>query len=139
MKRARPTELLPGTLRVISVRMDYLPPDAKFAHTLKNKQQAYFSCYALGRDYHKLMRGRLKKLDEKTKTECAELNFRPFVDSAPVLEHAIAEKAGISWTGKHSLTINKEAGSWYFLGELFVDIPLPGDQPVEENCGSCTA
>lgn len=139
MKRARPAELLTGTLRVISVRMNYLPPDAKFAHTLKNKQQAYISRYALGRDYHKLMRARLKKLGEKIKSECAELNFRPFVDSAPVLEHALAEKAGIGWTGKHSLTINKEAGSWFFLGELFVDIPLPVDQPVKENCGNCTA
>ncbi len=139
MKRARPAELLPGTMRVISVRMDYLPPDAKFAETLKNKQQAYISRYALGRDYHKLLRARLKKLGEKIKTECAELNFRPFVDSAPVLEHAIAEKAGIGWTGKHSLTINKEAGSWFFLGELFVDIPLPVDKSLAENCGSCTA
>lgn len=139
MKRARPTELLPGTMRVISVRMDYLPPDAKFAETLKNKQQAYISRYALGRDYHKLLRARLKKLGEKIKEECAELNFRPFVDSAPVLEHAIAEKAGIGWTGKHSLTINSQAGSWFFLGELFVDIPLPVDQAAVENCGSCTA
>lgn len=139
MKRARPAQLLPGTMRVISVRMDYLPPNAKFAHTLKNKQQAYISRYALGRDYHKLLRSRLKKLGEKIKTECAELQFRPFVDSAPVLEHAIAEKAGLGWTGKHSLTINKEAGSWFFLGELFVDIPLPVDRPVAENCGSCRA
>jgi epoxyqueuosine reductase len=139
MKRARPAELMPGTMRVISVRMDYLPPNAKFAHTLKNKQQAYISRYALGRDYHKLLRARLKKLGEKIKTECKELNFRPFVDSAPVLEHALAEKAGIGWTGKHSLTINKEAGSWFFLGELFVDIPLPVDKAVEENCGNCTA
>ncbi|PKG98213.1 tRNA epoxyqueuosine(34) reductase QueG [Paraglaciecola sp. MB-3u-78] len=139
MKRARPAELLPGTMRVISVRMDYLPPDAKFAHTLKNKQQAYISRYALGRDYHKLLRARLKKLGDKIKTECEDLNFRPFVDSAPVLEHAIAEKAGIGWTGKHSLTINKEAGSWFFLGELFVDIPLPVDKAVEDNCGNCTA
>jgi|TARA_B110000503_G_scaffold143219_1_gene243290 epoxyqueuosine reductase len=139
MKRARPAELMPGTMRVISVRMDYLPPNAKFAHTLKNKQQAYISRYALGRDYHKLLRARLKKLGEKIKTECKELNFRPFVDSAPVLEHALAEKAGIGWTGKHSLTINKEAGSWFFLGELFVDIPLPVDKAVEENCGNCNA
>ena len=139
MKRARPSELLPGTLRVISVRMDYLPPDAQFARTLKNKNQAYISRYALGRDYHKLLRSRLKKLGEKIRAECAELNFRPFVDSAPVLEHAIAQKAGLGWTGKHSLTLNKEAGSWFFLGELFVDIPLPTDSPVSENCGNCNA
>jgi epoxyqueuosine reductase len=139
MKRARPAELLPGTLRVISVRMDYLPPDAKFAQTLKNKNTAYISRYALGRDYHKLLRNRLKKLGEKIRSECTTANFRPFVDSAPVLEHALAEKAGIGWTGKHSLTLNKEGGSWFFLGELFIDIPLPVDEPVEEQCGSCNA
>ena len=139
MKRARPAELLPGTLRVISVRMDYLPPDAKFAQTLKNKDTAYISRYALGRDYHKLLRNRLKKLGEKIRSECTTANFRPFVDSAPVLEHALAEKAGIGWTGKHSLTLNKEGGSWFFLGELFIDIPLPVDEPVEEQCGSCNA
>jgi len=139
MKRARPAELLPGTLRVISVRMDYLPPEAKFARTLKNKNKAYVSRYALGRDYHKLMRSRLKKLGEKISLHCEALHFRPFVDSAPVLEHAIAQKAGIGWTGKHSLTLNKEAGSWFFLGELFVDIPLPVDIPAQESCGSCNA
>ena len=139
MKRARPAELLPGTLRVISVRMDYLPPDAKFAHTLRNKESAYISRYALGRDYHKLLRNRLKKLGEKIRTQCTTANFRPFVDSAPVLEHALAEKAGIGWTGKHSLTLNQQGGSWFFLGELFIDIPLPVDEPVEEQCGSCNA
>ena len=139
MKRARPAELLPGTLRAISVRMDYLPPDAQFARNLKNKHQAYISRYALGRDYHKLLRSRLKQLAEKIKNECGELNYRPFVDSAPILEHALAEKAGIGWTGKHSLTINKQAGSWFFLGELLIDLPLPVDQPVAENCGTCTA
>lgn len=139
MKRARPDELLPGTCRVISVRMDYLPPDALFSRNLKDKSQAYISRYALGRDYHKLIRNRLKKLGQKIQQACEQTNFRPFVDSAPVLEHAVAEKAGIGWTGKHSLTINKQAGSWFFLGELFVNLPLPVDKPVEENCGSCTA
>jgi epoxyqueuosine reductase len=139
MKRARPAELQPGTLRAISVRMDYLPPDAQFARSLKNKKQAYISRYALGRDYHKLMRARLKQLGEKIKAQCGELNFRPFVDSAPVLEHALAEKAGIGWTGKHSLTLNKQAGSWFFLGELLIDLPLPVDAPATEHCGSCTA
>lgn len=140
MKRARPAELLPGTVRVISVRMDYLPPSADFAKNLKNKQQAYISRYALGRDYHKLLRTRLKKLGDKIRQQCETLNFRPFVDSAPVLEHALAEKAGIGWTGKHSLTINNQAGSWFFLGELFIDIPLPTDpQSSSEQCGSCTA
>lgn len=139
MKRARPDELLAGTLRVISVRMDYLPTEASFASTLKNNKLGYISRYALGRDYHKVMRNKLKKLGEKITKHCEKLQFRPFVDSAPVLEHAIAEKAGIGWTGKHSLTLNKEAGSWFFLGELFINLPLPFDQPVEENCGSCTA
>lgn len=139
MKRARPDELMPGTLRVISVRMDYLPPNAAFARTLKNTSLGYISRYALGRDYHKVMRNKLKKLGEKIKLECASLHFRPFVDSAPILEHAVAQKAGIGWQGKHSLTLNKTAGSWFFLGELFVNIPLPVDKPAEEACGTCNA
>jgi epoxyqueuosine reductase len=138
-KRLDPEKLHPNTCRIISVRMDYLPPNAKFANNLRNQDQAYISRYALGRDYHKLMRKRLKQLGEKIKQHCAQLDFRPFVDSAPVLEHAIAEKAGLGWTGKHTLTLNKEAGSWFFLGELFINIPLPIDQPIEENCASCTA
>ncbi|MDF2180397.1 tRNA epoxyqueuosine(34) reductase QueG [Aliiglaciecola sp. CAU 1673] len=139
LKRARPAELLPGTLRVISVRMDYLPPDAGFAKTLKQPDLAYISRYALGRDYHKLMRNRLKKLGEQIQEAVKELDFRPFVDSAPVLEHALAEKAGIGWTGKHSLTLSREAGSWFFLGELFINLPLPVDTPQAEGCGSCSA
>ncbi len=139
MKRARPDELVPGTLRVISVRMNYLPPDASFAKHLNSPHIGYISRYALGRDYHKVLRKRLKQLGEKITQSLSTTQFRPFVDSAPVLEHAIAEKAGIGWTGKHSLTLNKEAGSWFFLGELFINLPLPVDQPVEENCGSCTA
>lgn len=139
MKRARPAELQPGTLRAISVRMDYLPPDAQFASTLKNKKKAYISRYALGRDYHKLIRARLKQLGEKIKSQCEDLNYRPFVDSAPILEHALAEKSGIGWTGKHSLTLNKQAGSWFFLGELLIDLPLPVDKPQQDHCGSCTA
>jgi epoxyqueuosine reductase len=139
MKRARPDELVPGTIRVISVRMDYLPPDAQFAGNLKHTQNAYISRYALGRDYHKLVRKRLKQLAQKIEQHCDSLQFRPFVDSAPVLEHALAQKAGIGWTGKHSLTLNREAGSWFFLGELFINLPLPIDQPAEDHCGSCTA
>ena len=146
-KRYKPDELVPGTLRVISVRMDYLPPDAKFAKTLKNKEKAYVSRYAHGRDYHKVLRQRLKKLGQKIQAALPNrepdagpnTEYRPFVDSAPVLEHAVAEKAGIGWTGKHSLTINKEAGSWFFLGELFINLPLPVDTPIEEQCGSCVA
>lgn len=139
MLRARPHELLPGTLRVISVRMNYLPANAAFASTLKNPKLGYVSRYALGRDYHKLLRNRLKKLGEMIQQHCVSLNFRPFVDSAPILERPLAEKAGLGWTGKHSLILNREAGSFFFLGELLVDIPLPVDQPVEEGCGKCVA
>ncbi|MBD3586362.1 tRNA epoxyqueuosine(34) reductase QueG [Salinimonas sp. HHU 13199] len=139
MKRARPDELLPGTLRVISVRMDYLPPDASFARHLKNDQIGYISRYALGRDYHKVLRKKLKQLGQKITDVFSDTHFRPFVDSAPVLEHALAEKAGLGWTGKHSLTLNRDAGSWFFLGELFINLPLPTDSPVEEGCGSCNA
>ncbi|UDM62690.1 tRNA epoxyqueuosine(34) reductase QueG [Pseudoalteromonas piscicida] len=140
MKRARPAELVPGTQRIISVKMNYLPPDASFARALGNKTTAYISRYALGRDYHKVMRNKLKQLGQKIEQEVGTLGFRPFVDSAPVLERQIAEKAGLGWRGKNSLVINKQAGSWFFLGELFVDIPLPIDKPnQEEGCGRCTA
>ena len=135
LMRARPAELVPGTIRVISVRLDYLPHDAKFAQILKNKNKAYISRYALGRDYHKLMRKRLQQLGKKIAEHCQGFNCRPFVDSAPVLERPLAEKAGLGWAGKHTLLINKEAGSWFFLGELFVDIPLP----VSENEYSISA
>ena len=139
MMRARPHELLPGTLRVISVRMNYLPAKAAFARTLKNPQLGYVSRYALGRDYHKVLRNRLKKLGEMIQAHCSELNFRPFVDSAPVMERQLAAKAGLGWTGKHSLILNREAGSWFFLGELLIDLPLPVDAPQEEQCGRCVA
>lgn len=139
MLRARPHELLPGTLRVISVRMNYLPAKAAFASTLQNPELGYVSRYALGRDYHKLLRQRLKKLGDQIQAYCGELNFRPFVDSAPVMERALASKAGIGWVGKHSLILNREAGSWFFLGELLIDLPLPVDKPQEEQCGRCVA
>lgn len=140
MKRARPDELVPGTLRIISVRMNYLPPDASFAKHLNDPNIAYISRYALGRDYHKVIRNKLKKLGQQIQAVFADTEFRPFVDSAPVLEHAIAEKAGIGWTGKHTLTLNQEAGSWFFLGELFVNLPLPvDDNKQEDGCGNCTA
>ncbi|MFY8350387.1 tRNA epoxyqueuosine(34) reductase QueG [Pseudoalteromonas sp. SSM20] len=144
MKRARPAELVPGTQRVISVRMNYLPPDASFAKDLKNKETAYISRYALGRDYHKLMRNRLKQLGKLLEKELeahqVSLGFRPFVDSAPVLERQLAEKAGLGWTGKHTLILNQEAGSWFFLGELFIDLPLPiNEEIIEDKCGNCVA
>ncbi|MFU2147903.1 tRNA epoxyqueuosine(34) reductase QueG [Hafnia paralvei] len=141
MMRARPHELQPGTLRVISVRMNYLPAHAFFAKTLKNPQLGYISRYALGRDYHKLLRNRLKRLGEMIQEYCEgiDINFRPFVDSAPILERPLAAKTGIGWVGKHSLILNQEAGSWFFLGELLIDLPLPVDKPLEEQCGRCVA
>ncbi|WP_336194769.1 tRNA epoxyqueuosine(34) reductase QueG [Hafnia paralvei] len=141
MMRARPHELQPGTLRVISVRMNYLPAHAFFAKTLKNPQLGYISRYALGRDYHKLLRNRLKRLGEMIQEYCEgiDINFRPFVDSAPILERPLAAKAGIGWVGKHSLILNQEAGSWFFLGELLIALPLPVDKPLEEQCGRCVA
>ena len=108
MKRARPSELVPGTQRVISVKMNYLPPDSGFAKNLKNTEKAYISRYALGRDYHKLMRNRLKQLGKKIEQQVGDYGFRPFVDSAPVLERQLAEKAGLGWRGKHSLLINSK-------------------------------
>lgn len=139
MLRAQPAELVPGTLRIISVSMDYLPPDASFARHLADPNLGYVSRYALGRDYHKVLRQRLKQLGNHIKAEFADTEFRPFVDSAPILEHAVAAKAGIGFTGKHSLTINPQTGSWSFLGELFINLPLPIDQPITDNCGTCTA
>ncbi|MEG3754048.1 tRNA epoxyqueuosine(34) reductase QueG [Psychromonas arctica] len=139
MMRARPDELLPGTLRVISVRMDYLPEDAQFAANLEDKDLAYISRYALGRDYHKVLRKRLKQLGDKIKSEVGELGFRPFVDSAPILERPLAEKAGLGWVGKHSLLLDKDSGSWFFLGELLIDLALPVDQAQQNQCGQCVA
>ncbi len=139
MMRARPNELEPNTMRVISARMNYLPPNASFAKTLKDKQLGYVSRYALGRDYHKLMRKRLQQLGQKITEHCAEFEFRPFVDSAPVLERPLAEKAGLGWVGKHSLLINQSAGSWFFLGELLINLPLPVDSKPENQCGQCVA
>lgn len=139
MMRARPNELMPETIRVISARMDYLPEDAKFAQTLNDPALGYISRYALGRDYHKLIRQRLKKLGEYIEQEVGQYHYRPFVDSAPILERPLAQKSGLGWTGKHSLILNKQAGSWFFLGELLVDLPLPIDQPSQDQCGKCIA
>ncbi len=139
MMRARPTELLPGTLRVISVRMDYLPPAAAFATNLADPALAYISRYALGRDYHKLIRNRLKQLGERIEQQLGAYGYRPFVDSAPVLERPLAAKAGLGWIGKNSLLLHPTDGSWFFLGELLVDLPLPVDQPLSQDCGHCVA
>jgi len=139
-KRSHPEELIPGTLRVISVRLDYLPESLdRCKDLLEQPEQAYISRYALGRDYHKLLRKRLQKLANKILTVCAELNFRVFVDSAPVLEKAIAEKAGLGWIGKHTNLLQKNIGSWFFLGELYINLPLPVDTPAENHCGTCTS
>ncbi|CAH1219817.1 epoxyqueuosine reductase [Vibrio harveyi] len=139
MMRARPNELLPGTVRVISARMDYLPPEAKFASNLANKNHAYISRYALGRDYHKLVRKQLNKLGKLIEQEVGQFGYRPFVDSAPILERPLAQKAGLGWTGKHSLILDKDCGSWFFLGELLIDLPLPVDEPSVDQCDKCKA
>lgn len=139
ISRARPADIQPGAIRSISARLDYLPTSAKFSQILKKSDHAYVSRYALGRDYHKLMRKRLKQLGDKIAAHCENFNFRPFVDSAPILERPLAEKAGLGWIGKHSLLLNKSAGSWFFLGELLVDIPLPIDTQPENECGTCVA
>jgi epoxyqueuosine reductase len=139
--RSRPCELVPGTIRIISVRLDYYPPDGRDAlEVLNDAQAAYISRYALGRDYHKLMRKRLQRLAEAIEQQFGPFGFRAFTDSAPVLEKAIAEKAGHGWIGKHSNLLSADAGSWFFLGELFTDLPLATDPPQTTNhCGSCTA
>ena len=138
-KRTRPDQLVPGTLRVICVRMDYLPESAQHAQAqLDNPDAAYVSRYALGRDYHKLMRRRLQKLADQLAEKFGPFGYRVFVDSAPVLEKPLAEKAGLGWIGKHTNLLNSKAGSWFFLGEIYVDLPLPIDLPASEHCGSCT-
>ena len=138
-RRSRPQELHAGTMRVISVRMDYLPGSAADIESLlKEPSKGVVSRYALGRDYHKMMRQRLQKLARQIEEHAGPFGYRVFVDSAPVLEKALAEKAGLGWIGKHSNLINKSAGSWFFLGEIYTDLPLPPDAPVTEHCGACT-
>ncbi|MBY4677051.1 tRNA epoxyqueuosine(34) reductase QueG [Marinobacterium arenosum] len=139
-KRLDPTLLVPGTERIICVRMDYLPPDSAPLDNLRDGDQAYVARYTLGRDYHKLMRKRLTQLGKQIEQQVENLGYRAFVDSAPILERPLARQAGIGWIGKHSLVLNRDAGSLFFLGELFVDLPLPVDPPYdEEHCGRCTA
>ena len=139
-KRSQPNALVPGTCTVITVRMDYLPVGEPPEAILADSQKAYVSRYALGRDYHKLMRVRLAKLAKKIESQLGGGQYRAFVDSAPVLERALAEHAGLGWIGKNTMLINDKAGSWFFLGEIYTDIPLPPDPPQEtEHCGSCSA
>lgn len=139
-KRSRPAELLPGTVSVISVRMDYLPEENPPPATLlDHPDKAYVSRYALGRDYHKLLRARLKKLAKRIEAQIGPLGHRLFVDSAPVLEKPLAEKAGLGWIGKHTNLLSRDAGSWFFLGELYIDMRLPADPPASSHCGTCRA
>ncbi len=138
VKRSRPAELHSGTLRVISARMDYDPPHARDAwEVLEDASLGYISRYALGRDYHKLLRTRLQKLADRIAAEIGTFGYRAFVDSAPVLEKALARNAGLGWIGKHTNLINKQAGSWFFLGELYTDLPLPTDDAASDHCGTC--
>jgi epoxyqueuosine reductase len=159
-KRSRPAELVPNTIRVISARLDYQPPNASDSESiLSDSNKAFISRYALGRDYHKVMRSKLQKLCEKIQAELSTLNaipdeldwdrngdkaspkfeYRVFTDSAPVLEVALAEKAGMGWRGKHTLLINKDHGSWFFLGEIYTNLPLAVDTPASNHCGSCSS
>ncbi|MDO6386916.1 tRNA epoxyqueuosine(34) reductase QueG [Uliginosibacterium sp. 31-12] len=141
LKRARPAELVPGTVSVLMLRMDYWPePDLTEAIRLQGEAgRAAISRYALGRDYHKVLRTRLQKLAERIAAVVGDYGHRVFVDSAPVLEVELASRAGLGWRGKHTLLINREAGSFFFLGEIYVDLALPPDTPVRAHCGSCTA
>jgi epoxyqueuosine reductase len=137
-KRSRPAELMPGTLRVISVRMDYLPePHAALHARLEDPASAFISRYALGRDYHKVLRRRLQRLADHILAEIGPFGYRVFVDSAPVLEKPLAAKAGLGWIGKHTNLIHPRAGSWFFLGEIYTDLALPIDAPVADHCGRC--
>ncbi len=139
-KRSRPGELVPGTCRVLSLRMDYLYEDTQPLKILDSPGKAYISRYTLGRDYHKLIRKRLAKLAKRIEAEAGGGSYRAFVDSAPVLERAIAEQAGLGWIAKNTMLINEKAGSWFFLGEIYTDLPLAPDPPQEsKHCGSCTA
>lgn len=144
-KRSRPAELIPGTLRVISVRMNYFPPNSREAwEVMRDGNAAYISRYALGRDYHKVLRSRLEQLALKIRKEADTCNYRVFIDSAPVLEVEIATKARLGWRGKHTLLLDREHGSFFFLGEIYTDLPLLtnaelSDKVEQNHCGSCTA
>ncbi len=139
-KRSRPAELVPDTCRVITLRMDYLAADTRPEAVLEAPEKAYISRYALGRDYHKLIRKRLAQLAARLQAAAGGGQYRAFVDSAPVLERALAERAGMGWIAKNTMLINERAGSWFFLGEIYTDLPLAPDPPqTSKHCGSCTA
>ncbi len=145
LKRARPAELVPGTVRVISARMDYLPRDTPVhwqdaeLKALDAPRRAVVSVYARGRDYHKVLRSRLQSLAQRLAAEVGPFGHRVFTDSAPVLEVELATRAGLGWRGKHTLALARDAGSMFFLGEIFIDLPLPVDEPASAHCGSCSA
>ncbi|HYD76653.1 tRNA epoxyqueuosine(34) reductase QueG [Ramlibacter sp.] len=145
LKRARPAELVPGTLSVVTARMDYLPgatPEGWQAiewERLQRPREGVVSVYARGRDYHKVMRARLQKLSERIADAIGPFGHRVFTDSAPVLEAELAARSGQGWRGKHTLVLSREAGSMFFLGEIYVDVALPPSEPVSAHCGSCTA
>ena len=140
LKRSRPEELVPGTVRVVSVRMDYWPADARDAQSvLDDRSLAYVSRYALGRDYHKVLRSSLADLAAHLAQHLGPFGYRVCVDSAPVLERALARDAGLGWIGKHTNLIASDAGSWFFLGEILTDLPLPVDAPASAHCGTCSA
>jgi epoxyqueuosine reductase len=138
--RARPAELVPGTIRVITARMNYWPSDAAGAEeVLADPDRAYVARYALGRDYHKVLRGRLARLIDRIAVHVGPFGYRVFTDSAPVLEVALAAKAGIGWRGKHTLLLTRSMGSYFFLGEIYTDLPLPTSAPASDHCGTCAA
>ncbi len=140
LRRTRPAELVPGTIRVLVGRMNYLPQrQSSLVSALLRTRTGYVSRYALGRDYHKLIRKRLQRLAERIEDSVGPFGYRAFVDSAPVMEKALAEKSGAGWIGKHTNVINSKSGSWFFLGELYTDLPLPLDSGASNNCGSCRA
>ena len=138
-KRARPAELVPGTRCIISARLNYRSASADSRAALADPERAFVSRYAVGRDYHKLLRNRLQQLADRIEKEIGAFAYRVFTDSAPVMEADLAARAGLGWRGKHTLLLDREAGSYFFLGEIFADLALPPDAPVTDHCGSCTA
>ncbi|NJD36458.1 MAG: tRNA epoxyqueuosine(34) reductase QueG [Betaproteobacteria bacterium] len=138
-KRALPAELVPGTRSIITARMNYRPAAADSVEILGNGERAFISRYAVGRDYHKLLRSRLQKLAERITREVGCFAYRVFTDSAPVMEVGLARNSGLGWRGKHTLLLDRKAGSWFFLGEIHTDLKLTTDTPVTDHCGTCTA
>lgn len=142
LTRARPAELVPGTVSVVTARLDYKPDAADAWDNLGDARRAYVSRYALGRDYHKVLRNKLQQLADRINAEVgpgSDFHYRAFTDSAPVMEVELAAMSGLGWRGKHTLLLNRSAGSFFFLGELFTNLPLPADQPVSNHCGTCQA